>query len=289
MKPYKNILLGFDDSEYSRAALVETLHWAKAHGSKVTIVHAVFFDSEEFSISPSQLEERLCKGKEACERAVTDYSPEFGVDLEYLVVQGEPHDVIPEVARKRGADLIAMGTYGRRGIRRMIMGSVTSGVILDAPCDVLVVKKPCEDCTGEYRRILVPYDDSEFSRKAVGRITSIASSNGNEPSATILYVIPRYEEMVGFFRSSSIEGRLREEATKVVLGGEKVAADTGINANTVVEEGNPGDKIVETAKGLGSDLIIMGSHGWHGLSKSILGSTTERVIAHANIPVLVVR
>ena len=289
MTAYKNIILGFDDSKFSRAALVETLSWAKAHGSKVTIVHAVFFDSEEFSISPSQLEERLCRGKEACEKAVEEFTPEFGVDLEYLVVQGEPHEVIPAVARERGADLIAMGTYGRRGIRRMIMGSVTSGVILDAPCDVLVVKKQCEDCTGEYRRILVPYDDSEFSRKAVRRITSITNSNASETSATILYVIPRYEEMVGFFRTNSIEGRLREEATKVVLGGEKIASEEGVTANTMVEEGNPADKIVETAKGLGCDLIVLGSHGWHGLSKSILGSTTERVIAHANIPVLVVR
>lgn len=268
---------------------METLSWAKAHDSKVTIVHAVFFDSEEFSISPSQLEERLCRGKEACEKAVEDYSPQLGVDLEYLVVQGEPHEVIPAVARERGADLIVMGTYGRRGIRRMIMGSVTSGVILDSPCDVLVVKKQCEDCTGEYRHILAPYDDSEFSRKAVSHITNITNSRSGDTSTTILYVIPRYEEMVGFFRTESIESRLREEATKVVLGGEKIAADEGITANTVVEEGNPADKIVETAEGLGCDLIVLGSHGWHGLSRSILGSTTERVIAHANIPVLVVR
>ncbi len=252
-------------------------------------MHAVFFDSEEFSISPSQLEERLCHGKESCERAVEEYSPEFGVDIEYLVIQGEPHEVIPAVARERGADLIAMGTYGRRGIRRMIMGSVTSGVILNSPCDVLVVKKPCEDCTGDYRRILVPYDDSELSRKAVSRIVNITNSHTGESSATILYVIPRYEEMVGFFRSSAIEGRLREEATKIVLGGEKIAADEGLTANTVVEEGNPADKIVETAKGLGSDLIVLGSHGWRGIDKSILGSTTERVIATASVPVLVVR
>ena len=66
---YKNILLGFDDSKYSRAALVETLSWAKAHDSKVTIVHAVFFDSEEFSISPGQLEDRLCQGKECLRKS----------------------------------------------------------------------------------------------------------------------------------------------------------------------------------------------------------------------------
>jgi len=195
--------------------------------------------------------------------------------------------VIPQVARERNADLIALGTYGRKGIRRMIMGSVTSGVILNSPCDVLVVKKPCEDCTGEYRRILVPFDDSELSRKAVSRVVNI--SNNGDSTATILYVIPRYEEMVGFYRTGAIQERLREEATKVVLGGEKIAAGEGVTANTVIEEGNAAEKIVEAARGLGSDLIVLGSHGWHGIDKTIIGSTTERVIANANVPVLVVR
>ncbi|MHB0867254.1 MAG: universal stress protein [Thermoleophilia bacterium] len=287
MSTYKNIILGFDDSKYSRAALVEILSWAKAHDSKVTIVHAVFFDSEEFSISPGQLEDRLCQGKAACEKAVADYSPEFGTDIEYLVVQGEPHEVIADVAREREADLIVMGTYGRRGLRRMIMGSVTSGVILNSPCDVLVVKKPCEECTGHYRQILIPYDGSQPSRRAIERVDSI--TNIDEISITMLYVIPRYEEMVGFFRTDSIRRSIQEEATKIVLEGEQLAASKGLNVNTVIEEGRAADKIVESARELGSDLIVLGSHGWHGVDKTILGSTAERVIAYSPIPVLVVR
>ncbi|MFA6001430.1 MAG: universal stress protein [Thermoleophilia bacterium] len=287
MTTYKNIILGFDDSKYSRAALVETLSWAKAHDSKVTIVHAVFFDSEEFSISPGQLEDRLCQGKAACKKVVDDYSPEFGVDIEYLVIQGEPREVITRVAREREADLIAMGTYGRKGLRRMIMGSVTSGVILYSPCDVLVVKKPCEECSGHYRSVLVPYDGSNPSKRAIERIVNI--TNSDEPSMTMLYVIPRYEEMVGFFKTDAIERSIQEEATRIVLEGEQIAAGNGLNANTMIEEGRAADKIVESARELGSDLIVIGSHGWHGMDKSILGSTAERVIAHSPIPILIVR
>ncbi len=285
--PYKNILVGYDDSPYSRAALLETISWAKAHGSRVTLVHAVFFDSEEFSISPGQIEKRLEKGRAACELAVEGYSVECDTDIEYLVREGEPRDVIPAVAREMEADLIAMGTYGRKGLRRMIMGSVTSGVIINSPCDVLVVKKRCEECTGEYNRILVPYDDSEPSKRAVGKVADIADADRG--AVTIIYVVPRYEEMVEFFRTSSIQERIGEEARKVVLAGERIAYEKGITASTVVEQGNVADKIIETAKGLESDLIVMGSHGWHGIDKAILGSTTERVIVHASVPVLVVR
>lgn len=283
---YKNILLAFDDSRYSEAALVETLHYAKAHDSKVTIVHAVFFDSEEFSISPGQLEKRLKSGREACERVTETYCQEFGIKLDYLVIQGEPHEVLPEVARKREADLIVMGTYGRKGIRRMVMGSVTSGVILDSPCDVLVVKKECEDCTGEYRRVLVPYDGSEPSTKAIERVPEIIDDG--EDSLTILYVIPGYEEME-FFRTGHIRKKIQEEATRVVLEGERAAHENGMKANTVIEEGRAADKILQAATSLDSDLIVLGSHGWHGIDKSLLGSTTERVIAHAAVPVLVVK
>lgn len=287
MIPYQNIILAFDDSKFSRAALVEALHWAEMHGSKITIVHAVFFDSEEFSIAPNRIEERLQRGRDACERAVDDYSHDFDVEVNYLIRQGEPHEVITTVADEMGADLIAMGTHGRRGIRKMFMGSVTASVIADAPCDVLVVKKPCEECNGEYHNILVPYDNSELSRKAVTMVSAIADSR--EISATILYVIPRYEEMVGFFKTDAVMEQVHSEAEKIVLAGEKIASESGVSAHTVIEEGNAAEEIISMARGLKSDLIVIGSHGWRGLDKSILGSTAERVIAFSPVPVLVVR
>lgn len=287
MTPYKNIVLAYDDSRFSRAALVETLHYAQQHGSKVTIVHAVFFDSEEFSISPGRIDERLQRGRDACERAVDEYSRGFDVDINYLIRQGEPHEVITTVADELGADLIAMGTHGRKGVRKMFMGSVTASVIAEAPCDVLVVKKECEECNGEYHNVLVPFDNSELSRKAVIRVGAIA--NSHEMATTILYVIPRYEEMIGFMRTESVEERMRDEADKIVLAGEKIASDNGISANTAVEEGSAAEEIIAKARGLGSDLIVLGSHGWRGLDRTILGSTAERVITFSPVPVLVVR
>lgn len=286
MIPYKNIVVGFDDSEYSRAALIEALNIVKANGGTCALVHAVFFDSEEFSISPGQLDRRLAKGKAICNKAARLYGSEFGLDVSCLIRQGEPYEVVTEVARERGADLIVMGTHGRRGIRRVIMGSVTAGVILNSPCDVLVLKKPCEECTGRYHSILVPYDGSKQAVKAVRRAAEIASVNG--VTITILYVIPGYEE-IGFLRTASIREKIREEAREIVIVGEKITSQMGVTANTLVEEGNISDCVVKAAGSLASDLIVMGSHGWRGIDKAIIGSTTERVIAYSPIPVLVVR
>ena len=286
MKTYKNILVGYDDSDYSKAALVEAMHIAKALNSSVTMAHAVFFDSEEFNTSQGQLEERLQLGRDVCLKARDLYSREFGTDIECHVVKGEPHEVIPGQAVESGADLIVMGTHGRKGLRRMLMGSVTSGVILDAKCDVLVVKRSCDECTGTYRSILIPYDGSDHAKKAIERAAEFYKPG---VTVTLLYVIPRYEEMVGFIKTESIREEMFAEARKLVNEGEKLAQEKGMKVNTMVEEGHVASRVVDVAEGLKSELVIMGSHGWRGMDKAIIGSTAERVISHANIPVLVMR
>lgn len=286
--PYSNILVGLDDSKYSEAALIEAAHWAKKHGGRVSVVHTVFFDSEEFSISPRQLDERIDRGMDLCSRASRDYSSQFGIEIECIVRQGEPHEVIPEVAQEGGFDLIALGTYGRKGLKRLVMGSVTAGVILNAPCDVLVVKKPCEACNGVYSSLLVPYDGSELGKKAIERAVALRKADPGV-SITLTYVIPRYEEMIGFFKTNGIREKLHEESKRIVMEGKTYAGNNGVPVVALVEEGSPSKRIVETAKERGSDLIVMGSHGWHGVDRALVGSTTERVIAHAEIPVLVTR
>jgi len=57
----------------------------------------------------------------------------------------------------------------------------------------------------------------------------------------------------------------------------------------VVQEGRTGDKIVELADKFNNDLIVMGTHGWSGMDKAIMGSTAERIIAYADRPILIVK
>lgn len=285
---YKNIIVGLDSSLYSEAALVEAASWAKSNGGRLSLVHAVYFDSEEFAISPSSIEKRVDQGRELCSRVRDSFASEFGVDMECIVRQGEAHEVIVAAAEDKEADLIAMGTHGRKGLRRVIMGSVTSGVILDSPCDVLVVKKAHIAKEGRYGSILVPYDGSAMSKTALERAVALKKDDP-EAIITLLYVIPRYEEMLGFFKTASIMQKLYEEARKIVLEGLDIAQKSGILASTIVEEGHPADKVIEIADGLGIDLIIMGSHGWRGFNKALLGSTAERVISHSTVPVLIAR
>lgn len=284
---YKTILVGFDDSISSKAAITEASHWAKKHGGKIILVHAVFFDTEEFGIAPEQLEKRLKIGEKICIQTKDMITSEFGIEAQYLLCEGEPPEVIADIAKGKKADLIVLGTYGRRGLNRLLMGSVTSQVIVNAPIDVLVVKKPCSECKGEYKSILVPFDGSEFSKKAITRACQLSKVDGSE--ITALYVIPRYEEMIDFFRTDSIKKSLYQEAAKIINIAVSLASIQGIAIKKEIVEGVADEKIVEIGKKLNNDLIIMGSHGYRGVNKAILGSTAERVIVNASCPVLIVK
>lgn len=284
---YNTILVAFDGSEFSKAALIEASNWIKRHGGRIIMVHAVYFDEEEFTIAPEQREMRFELGKRLCYQTRDTISSKFGIEVESLICEGEPPDVILDIAREKKVELISMGTYGRKGIKRLIMGSVTSKVILNAACDVMVVKRPCNECTGEYKSILVPFDGSEFSKKALERACELSKIDSGE--ITVLYVIPRYEEMIEFFRTESIERAMFQEAEKILNYAKQIASEKGVTLAATVKKGHVGEKILETAEMLKNDLIVMGTYGWKGVSRAIMGSTTERVIMNASCPVLTVR
>jgi nucleotide-binding universal stress UspA family protein len=286
---YNSIVVGYDESESSKAALKEASLWIKKHGGKITLVHAVYFDQEEFAILPSQMEQRMESGVHVCRQAKTTVQVDYGLDgsVESIVCEGEPPAVIDDIARGKNADLIALGTYGRKGLKRLLMGSVTSQVILSAPCDVLVVKRPCSACTGSYMSVLLPFDGSAFSKKALVRATELAKVDGAQ--ITVLYVIPRYEEMVEFFRTDAIRKSLHAEAEKVINEAKRIASEQGVSIKTEIRDGHSADEIIKAVEKLENDLIVMGSYGWKGVNKAIMGSTTNRVITLASSPILVVK
>jgi nucleotide-binding universal stress UspA family protein len=286
---YNNIVVAYDDSECSKAALLESSRWIKRHGGKAVLVHSVFFNSEEFVIDPGLSEKRLELGRKVCYQMQEKVSAEFGFkgELETLICEGEPHDVLVNVANARHADLIAIGTHGRKGLKKLFLGSVTQRVIVNSPCDILTVKYPCENCTGKYASILVSFDGSEFSKKALTRACELAKIDGSE--IRVFYVIPRYEEMIEFISSNSIKENLRHDAEDIVEKAKTIAMEHGVKIDTEISEGDEAEKIIEKAKGLKNDLIIRGTHGWNSINRAIIGSIAERVMINAPCPVLIVK
>ena len=136
---YNRIIAATDGSRYSKAAVDEAIKIAKASKGNLIIVSAVDIN-EEFESEAPELTERFERQFKAMVERITKQAKAKGVKAEGIVKIGEPYNVIISAAKAKKADLIVMGSHGRRGLSRLLMGSVTERVIGHATCPVLVVK-----------------------------------------------------------------------------------------------------------------------------------------------------
>ena len=136
---YKNIVLAFDGSKFSNKALQEAINIAQSSGGSLLILSIVDITDEFESEAPGltdKMTERLLKhAQKALGKAVA-----AKVKAKVEVHVGDAYEMIVDISKKKKADLIVMGSHGRTGLTRLLMGSVTSRVIGHAPCAVLVVK-----------------------------------------------------------------------------------------------------------------------------------------------------
>ncbi|MEW6408690.1 MAG: universal stress protein [Nitrospirota bacterium] len=136
---YKRILVATDGSRYSEAAMNEAIKLAKESDGTIIIVSAIDV-TEEFEIESPGLTERLVKQFKALVEDMKKRAEAEGIKAEAIVDEGEPYEVIVNTAKQKDVNIIVMGSHGRTGIMRLLMGSVTSRVIGHAGCSVLVVK-----------------------------------------------------------------------------------------------------------------------------------------------------
>ena len=240
-----------------------------------------------FGISKTNLKGHLEKAKKLLNKTGEDAKSDYGIDVESIVIEGKRSDVILDIAREKKADLISMGTYGKKRLKRLILGSVTSHVVVNSPCDVLVVKKYCSECIGKYNSITLPFDGSEFSKKALNRACQLSKIDNADISA--IYVTPHYEKMVEFFMTDSIRESLMKESKNIMDMAVKIAEKQGVSIKTKILEGYVGDKIIEASGKQKNNLIVIGTYGWRGINKAIMGSISERILINATCPVLLVK
>lgn len=146
-----------------------------------------------------------------------------------------------------------------------------------------------------FRNILVPTDGSALSRKAVKKAVALAKTTGAR--VTGFHVAPAYNFSVyaeyippDFILPKDYEVRARKVAARHLESIKKECSASGVTCATYhVCSDFPADAIVKTAKKYKCDLIAMASHGRSGLSKILLGSETQKVLANTTIPVLVLR
>ncbi len=143
----RKIIAATDGSRYSEAAVMEAIGIAKRSGARLTVVSVVPSEAASpFDIVHSEMQRGLIAEKEqkAAECSVKnmrDIADREGVSIEGLILEGRPYEAITSEAGEKKADLVVLGSHGRTGLEKLLMGSVTERVIGLAHCAVLVVKK----------------------------------------------------------------------------------------------------------------------------------------------------
>jgi nucleotide-binding universal stress UspA family protein len=136
---WKKILVATDGSKFSGLAVGKAIDFAKAYGGSLVVVSVVDVPTEFYAEAPQAVDDMVRKAKEYT-AAVRTQAEAAGVKAETFVGEADAFEAIVRLAREQDVNMIVVGSHGRTGLRRLLMGSVTEKVIGHATCPVLVAR-----------------------------------------------------------------------------------------------------------------------------------------------------
>ncbi|MDM8564441.1 universal stress protein [Candidatus Halobeggiatoa sp. HSG11] len=264
LEKFTKILLATDGSEYITGAENEAINLAKICDSEIYIMSVVLSNPEYSTLAP-----KLVKQAEQdaidCMDIVQVKANSVGIKSHTILRSSEY--IYPEIvatAQEQNIDLIVVGRRGKKGLLKLLMGSRTNDVINHVHCSVLVVPRAAKI---RGKNILLVIDGSSYSRVAATITAKIAKCF--DAPVTIISVS-------------------NDDESKETIKVDKFLQEINFDSNIIA--GKYAEDIVETAKNIGSDLIVIGDHGYNtGLKKIFIGSVSEKVISLAESAVLVAR
>jgi len=286
----KRILFPTDLSESADHAMKQAVELAVQLDAQLDVFHVVTLHAADPANLKQALNDYLTEIEEEVFADLSERSApiqERGVTLELSIERGvSAADSIVDRARKIGADLVVMGTHGRTGVKKLLLGSVAEQVVRRAHCHVMTVGSDSAVAEGEkgFGSILVPIDFTDYSEKAIGVAKSLLGSGGK----LILQHVVQAPIHPAFYAGGVTRMFEVDPELPSRIRAKLEALDSGAS-EIVVTEGDIAQEIVATAGSLEAEMIVMGTLGLTGLDHALLGSVTERVLRKADIPVLAVK
>ena len=295
---FKQLLVPLDGSALAEVVLPVAAYLAQTLGAKVMLLHVV-----ERNAPPTVHGERhltnLVEAK-AYLTEVTRRAFPADVPVEQHVHTGELGDMAHTIAAhidEMKADLIVMCAHGQGGLKRMIVGRIAQQVVACGSAPVLLIQP---DPTGNSpafacRRLLVPLDGDPAHEHGLMVATDLAQAC--EASLYLLTVIPTLGTLPA---ERAAAGKLLPAATAALLDLSQQEADNymerwttqlragGLTMNSQVGRGAPANIIVQTARQVSANLIVLGTHGKKGLAAFWADSVAARVISQTRLPMLLV-
>jgi nucleotide-binding universal stress UspA family protein len=295
---FKQVLCPVDLSASSLHSLAHAVALAGWYDARLTVLHVVpTFDPVNLRgdlgepirvVNPMPREQVI----EEVRRAMG--LPASAPNAVVVAEAGDASTAIIEQAITTRADLIVMGTHGRRGFKRLLLGSVTETVLREAPCPVLTVPPSADAASTEvvtFKRILCPIDFSPSALQALGFALDLARQADGR--VTLLHVVEWLAEeepkALAHFNVSEYQGYLAADAVDRLRLLVSEESRTWVEIDNMVVLGRSHREILQAAETIPANLIVMGAQGRGGVGLALFGSTTQQVVRSAECPVLTVR
>jgi nucleotide-binding universal stress UspA family protein len=290
----KLILCPIDFSEFSIRAYHYALSVAEHYGAELVVQHIVEFSRYPYAeyVASTGDYAAFCRGlRDGGKQKLSEFvkAHAYGKTQPELVVHdGAAPDCILSFAQERKADLIVMGTHGRRGFDRLVLGSVTNRVMRRAPCPVLAISNLPSESTVEgaearhvhhLNRILFCTDFSENSERAL--TYAVSATEEYDAELTLLHVL---EPLPSAAKMKASMATVTEQLNKLIPPGKRKV----LKVKAVVRTGKPYEQIIQLVTEARIDIAVMGVRGRGTLDQAVFGSTTYRVLQLGSCPVLAV-
>jgi len=206
-----------------------------------------------------------------------------GEDYHLFLLEGEVAQAILNFAQQKEIDVIVVGTHGRGGLGRALMGSVAENVFRHSPVPVLTLGPHLHRITGAGapKNILVPVDFTPASERAAHY--AVAMAREHNATLTLLHVIEHWPAQAQADRARVLQG-LREKVESLVSGEAK-----GLRYSFRIEVGRVVETVLYTANGIEADLLVMGVRPRTGLLNRLMWPHAYEIVREATSPVLTVR
>jgi nucleotide-binding universal stress UspA family protein len=206
--------------------------------------------------------------------------------IQAALVEGDPRDRIADLATERGADLIVMGTHGRRGLSRVVFGSVAERIVRTSPVPVLTVGSgPAANGGAGFRHVLAPTDFGEPAERGVAAAAALASAFGAKLTIVHACAMPAtiYDERT-WWPTAEILSKAETSLERAVTKTRAIFP----TVKSALVRGDPRDGVLEAVRERGADLVVVGTHARRGLSRVFLGSVAESIVRTSPVPVLTI-
>jgi nucleotide-binding universal stress UspA family protein len=288
----RRILCPCDFSGYSGRALRQARRIAARHGSSLTALHVIparVPPSGGFLTNPALLEPDVRERTLSALRRFVERAGPFALPADVEVCVGAPAQEILKRAAELPADLLVIGTHGRGGFEKWVLGSVTERVLRKARCAVLTVPARGTLPAGPalFGTILWATDFSAPSTAALEHAVSLARPDRSR--LLLLHVVAHEAEPGKPGSPPDLATELQERAREWLRRAVSEEVRGACPVEEIVAVGKAHREITRVARERGAELIVMGAQGADALDQLVFGSTAQRVSRMAPCPVLTTR